>query len=97
MQISLSELSKLSSVLGTRTRFIFEDSEAGQSISPEQLSTKIKAHLAATGMSVGKFEDRVGFVIEPALHDSAEVLKWNVDCLRFVCKEIGVDWLAALP
>jgi hypothetical protein len=96
-QMSLAELSKLSSVLGVRSKTIFDDRETGQSISHEQLIAKIQDYLAKTRMSLSEFEDRVGFVMEPALRDSAEVLKWNVDCLRFVCKEIRIDWLAALP
>jgi transcriptional regulator with XRE-family HTH domain len=95
---SLGELAKLSSALSVRTRAIFED-EGGDErpISPEQLCARIKAHLDATNMSIAEFEDRVGFVIEPALDDPSEVLKWNVDCLRFVCGEIGLDWRLALP
>jgi hypothetical protein len=57
------------------------------------LCAKINAHLNATGMSIAEFEERVGFEIEPSLKDATKVLDWNVDCLRFVCAEIGVDWL----
>lgn len=97
-QTSLAELSKLSSILRIPARSLFDDAdESCELISHEQLCAKIKAHLAATRMSVSEFEDRVGFVIEPSLLDTSEVLNWNVDCLRFVCAEIGVEWLSALP
>jgi transcriptional regulator with XRE-family HTH domain len=97
MVISLGELSKLSSVLGIRPRFIFDDKVEGQPISPEQLCAKIKSYLDTTGISIAEFENRVGFVIKPSLRDSAKVLDWNVDCLRFVCEELGLDWRLALP
>jgi hypothetical protein len=65
-------------------------------------SRRIRVEFAAVdapqgiGMSVAAFEDRVGFAVEPALRERSEVAKWNVDCLRFVCGEIGADWLGAL-
>lgn len=95
--ISLGELAKLDSVLGIRSRFIFDDRIEGQQISPEQLCAKINAYLDETGMTIADFEDRVGFVIEPSLRAPADVLNWNVDCLRFVCTELGLDWRLALP
>lgn len=98
MVASLGELSRLASILGIRTSFLFDDKiEYRRTFSPEQLCVKINAHLSATNIDITEFEDRVGFVIGPVLRDPIEVLNWNVDCLRFVCKEIGLDWLAALP
>lgn len=97
MVVSLGELFKLASALGIRTRFIFDDKIEGQLISAEQLCAKIKSYLDATRMSISEFENRVGFVIAPALGNPVEVFNWNVDCLRFVCSEIGVNWLDALP
>jgi len=98
MVASLAELSRLATVLGIRTRRIFEDDlEPERSISFKLLCAKIKEHLIARNMSVAAFEHQVGFEIAPALCDSSEIFKWNVDCLRFVCQEIAVDWLAALP
>jgi len=97
MVVSLRELSKLASALGISTRFIFDDSIKGQPISPEQLCVKIKSYLNAAGMSIAEFESRVGFVIEPSLHDFAKISDWNVDCLRFVCEELGLNWRLALP
>jgi hypothetical protein len=96
--ISLGELCKLSSILGTRARFIFDGKlEDGRQISPSDLSARIKRHLENTATSITDFEDRVGFVIAPALEDPSEILNWNIDCLRFVSAEIGVNWLDALP
>jgi transcriptional regulator with XRE-family HTH domain len=96
--ISLSELSKLASVLGISTSAIFEDErERGRPILPEDLIAKVKSHLEATEMSVLEFQDRAGWEIGPALQNASAVLGWNVDCLRSVCAETGVNWLDALP
>lgn len=96
-QASIGDLSKLASVLGIPTRLIFDDEDEKQpSILPNELCARIKEHLHANRMSVTEFEDRVGFVIEPSLRDPSMVLNWNVDCLRFVCAELGVDWRLAL-
>ena len=95
---SLGELSKLAAVLGVRTSSIFDSGAGtGRRALPEELCAKIRAHLDATTTDITEFEDRVGFVIGPSLRDPSEVLKWNVDCLRFVCREVGLDWRLALP
>jgi transcriptional regulator with XRE-family HTH domain len=96
--VSLGKLSMLSSVLAVPTSLVFEDKrKEDSSITCEQLCARIKTHLITAEMSIAKFEERVGFVIEPALRDSSEVLNWNVDCLRSVSQELEIDWLAALP
>lgn len=95
--VSLSELSKISSALGIRTRFLFEGKSDGKQISPSQLASQIKRHLEKTDMSITDFEDRVGFTVALAIENPSEILNWNVDCLRFVSAEIGVSWLDALP
>lgn len=66
-------------------------------ISSDELMSKVRNYLSVTGLSVTQFEDRVGCVVEPALKDSSKVMDWNVDFLRWVCAEIGLDWHLALP
>lgn len=98
MATSLRELSKIAGALGIRTSAIFDDGpSAGPPIHPEELCKKLRTHLDATGTNVEEFENRVGFEIAPALADWSKVLDWNLDCLRFVCKELGIDWHLALP
>jgi transcriptional regulator with XRE-family HTH domain len=95
---SLAEIARLSSALGLPSVVIFEDEAAtGEAFSPHRLVTEIKTHLEKTGTSVDDFENRVGFEIAPALADSSKVLDWNLDCLRFVCNELGIDWRLAIP
>jgi hypothetical protein len=95
---SLAELAKLSASLAVSTTTIFEDASCeGQRLSLEELSRKIRSYLEKANMTIAEFEDRVGYEVEPALHNSEDLLKWNVDCLRCVCTAVGVNWLCALP
>lgn len=61
------------------------------------LMDRIKEHIAIHNLTVAEFEDRAGWGIQKCLDDPAQALGWNVDCLKDVCAEIGVDWLEALP
>jgi len=95
---SLTQLLQLSSVLNVSTRFIFEDEgRENDRISCKELCTNIKSYLERTGTGISEFEERVGYEIRQTLEDPAKVMDWNVDCLRFVCSEIGTNWLTALP
>lgn len=96
--VSLATIGKLASVLGVSAHDILDGpSREKDRISPEQLIAKIKAHLVATGSDIDSFENRVGFAIGDSLAAPSTIADWNLDCLRFVCAEIGVDWRAALP
>jgi len=97
MTISLLELSRIASVLGVPSRGFFSDHNSTHFISAQELSDRIKTYLASSKETITEFEDKVGFVIEPALSNPSEVLNWNVDCLRSVCLKLGIDWLSALP
>ena len=98
MAMTLKQLSHLSSALGIRTSQLFDDTDIGcHFISPNQLSDRIKSHLESHRISIPDFEEQVGFFIEEVLTDPLKILEWNVDCLRFVCAEIGIDWRQALP
>jgi transcriptional regulator with XRE-family HTH domain len=96
--LTISELSKIGNVLGVWVGLFFEDKASPQnSVSPAQLSANIKSYLQKNGLEVSEFENRVGFEIRQALFDPNAILEWNVDCLRFVCAEIQVNWFDALP
>ncbi|HXD00679.1 MAG TPA: helix-turn-helix transcriptional regulator [Verrucomicrobiae bacterium] len=96
--ISLGELSALSSALGIKVRDLFDDGRSGgPAITPDQLIGMAKRHLNQTGISVSEFENQIGFKIEQCLSDPSKVVDWNVDFLRWLCREIGLDWRSALP
>jgi hypothetical protein len=98
MQIGLGELLGLSSALGIKVRDLFDNGKSdGSVITPEQLIDMTKQHLSQTGISISDFEDRIGYEIEASLADPSKVMDWNVDFLRWLCREIGLEWRSALP
>jgi hypothetical protein len=98
LNISLRELTGLSSALGIKARDLFDDGKNhGSVITPNQLIGMVKKHLSHTGISISEFENRVGYEIEPDLADFSKVMDWNLDLLLSVCHEIGLDWRSVLP
>lgn len=99
MNISLRALKKLCDVLHipVRNLFVGEAASMVERVSPEQLTERIAQHLHRYRLSISEFENKVGFRIAECLERPDEVLDWNIDCLRAVCGELGLDWPAALP
>ena len=99
MTISLRELKRLCEALQIPAINLFADrpqSEA-ERISPKELAGRIEQYVQLHTMSISEFENKVGFEIEECLKRPDGVLDWNIDCLRAVCGELGLDWHAALP
>ena len=96
--IGLGELSALCSALEIKARNLFNDGPVvGQEISPQQLTFKAETYMRENQFSVAEFEERIGFAIGPSLKDAGKVMEWNVDFLRWLCRELEVDWHLALP
>jgi transcriptional regulator with XRE-family HTH domain len=96
--IGLGELSSLCLALGIIPRDLFDDRpKADSDISQAELLSKTREYIKQNNLSVAEFSDRVGFEIGPSLEDPAKVSEWNVDFLRWLCDEIGLDWRLALP
>jgi hypothetical protein len=66
------------------------------SLNNRKIKGRVKAYLRIAKIDIRVFEDRVGFEIAPVLVDSAEIMNWNIDGLRSVCAEIGIDWRRVL-
>lgn len=98
MAVSLNQLTRLCAEFGITVRSLFDERFGQEStLTPEQLMLKPKEHMAQSGLGLGEFEARIGFEFGPALQDPAEVLDWNVDFLRWLCRELALDWRLALP
>ena len=95
--IDLGELSKLCVELGTNSRALFGFEASTNTITPEELCQRIQRHLATEKLSLEVFEERVIYTVTSTLERPSEILAWNIDCLRNVCCEIGVNWIEALP
>jgi len=63
----------------------------------ESLAAEIREHLRRSGVSLADFEEKAGWRLGDFLANPSAAWKdWNVDCLRDVARELGVDWLSAL-
>ena len=65
-------------------------------INPETLRCRMRDYINANSLSIGSLEDIVGFQLAPFMADIDEFYDWNLDCLKAVCKTIGVDPADAL-
>jgi hypothetical protein len=58
---------------------------------------KVKSHIESHDMTVPEFEDKVGWELESLLNDPEEIWKRNVEFLKDVCVEVGINWLSVAP
>jgi transcriptional regulator with XRE-family HTH domain len=66
-------------------------------ITPSRLRKQTIEHLNRTHLSIPALEDKVGFHLSSFLANPDTVWDWNIDCLRSVCEELGVNWIDGLP
>jgi hypothetical protein len=57
----------------------------------------LSMYLSQHHMSQAVFEDKAGWNLDGFITNPNAAWDWNVDCLRDLCGQLGVDWLAALP
>ena len=89
---SLGEIKNVCEKLGIHPRDLFcEKTSAVISIS--EVAEKIKAHCIEKKISIGEFEDIVGWKLESCLSNPATALDdWNIDCLIDVSRKLQIDW-----
>jgi tRNA(Ile)-lysidine synthase TilS/MesJ len=59
----------------------------------EEVIAKIKEHCAKNKISINQFEDIAGWRVESCLSNPKAALEeWNFDCLKNICRELGIDW-----
>jgi transcriptional regulator with XRE-family HTH domain len=58
----------------------------------------VRQYLSDHTISLSTFEAKVGWNLGSFLEDpDVAYREWNVDCLRAICRELGLDWLDAIP
>ena len=100
MCISLRDLQRICGCLGVEAFYLFTGNNRSESdvrYDFESIAELIRQHLKRSGQTAMEFSDRVGWEIEPFLRDAGAGWGWNVDCLRDVCKELGIRWELVLP
>lgn len=97
--VSLRVLKRVCDVIGITTRSLFGDGnhDPNQLISSLELLEVVRQNLRTKKVSRAQFEDDIGFEIREWLDNCESIGDWNIECLRAVCEQVGVDWLAALP
>ena len=57
----------------------------------------IQRHIESNGFAVDEFEDKAGWEVGSLLNAPDTIWERNVQFLRDVCAEVGIDWLSVLP
>ena len=99
INVSLHDLRSICDALAITPQSLFQMGEADDTearVSPEEFVKKLREKLQQKRIPLSLFEDEVGFQISECFDNPNAVMAWNVDCLRAVCAEIGVDWLTVL-
>ena len=99
--LSLTELRKMYRALNMTPADLFSDEARGSDdaghLSFAEFSKKVKSHIESHGMTVPEFEDKVGWELESLLNDPEEIWERNVQFLKDVCVELGINWLRVAP
>ena len=61
-------------------------------ISLDHLRDKLIEWLDSSDLTLGAFENRIGWEVKRFVKDTGAACGWNIDRLRAVCEPIGVDW-----
>jgi transcriptional regulator with XRE-family HTH domain len=100
MTLSLEKLCQLARVvrvdplvllIGDRAKSIERSIQFGDVVQ------RLADQMAATGLDVDQFGERVGWNVTKILADPQELWELNTDGFRDVAKAAGVEWTAAFP
>jgi len=94
--LSLEKVALLFKLLRIEPATFFETSPAPKPVSLDAVVQKINEYLNTQRMTVSQFEDRVGWDIEPLLNERSKILSYDIDAVRDISNEIGIDWLSIL-
>jgi transcriptional regulator with XRE-family HTH domain len=90
--VSLGEIARLEDILNFDVREAFSAWSGRPEVTLDGLSDAIKKHLQEVKLTVNEFENAIGWEIDSMLANPHSALDWNLDCLRDVCKTLGIPW-----
>lgn len=76
--------------------FSNHDNVSQTSITLDELRDAIEQYLETRHITVGQFENEVGWEVQSALAAPAEFLKLNLTGLKDLCSKVGMNWLYVL-
>ena len=97
--ISLHALAMIGRTVGLTPLQIvngFEAEPPSEVIPLSALRAHAQMRMLSDGLSVEEFSTRVGWDLAPLLSDLDPIHKYTVQGLQDICRDIGVDWRAAL-
>lgn len=93
--LSLRQVAMLFNALNIDPKKFF-DAAAQQQLKPislEEFGEMVKRYISHHKMTSGEFEDRVGWEIQRQIEDTSRFLEYNIEGLKDVSNELGIDWL----
>ena len=98
--ISIQQFALLCRLLHLSPPDLFaEEFKAEQAeIGLNSLVTRVRSYIETHRITLPEFEDCVGWDLAPFLESPTELVaeRYNIDALRDVCKELGLNWVNAL-
>lgn len=91
---ALKEICSLAQAVGlTTAELLFgRTNDATDTVTFEGLKATLIEWLYQNHVTLGAFEEQIGCEVRDFLKEASAANHWNIDCLRAVCKPIGVDW-----
>ena len=97
--ISVGDLSRLAGILQVSVFYLLfgeEPSSPVRTVSYSEIVRRIGEAMAAKRMSVDEMSDAVGVELADYMENPDRLSELPIFELRWICREVGVDWVEAL-
>jgi len=94
--LPIQDVALLFKLLGIQPANFFHTAPVPDPMTVDVFVEKIVEYLKTRQMSVEIFEDLVGWDIEPLLNEPEKILSYDIDALREISSEVGIEWLSLL-
>jgi transcriptional regulator with XRE-family HTH domain len=92
--VSLQDIFQMCRLLGISPSYLFtrQETSPDDAIRPADLVVAIQRYCTEHQISVADFENEVGWELQSFLQDPQVGWEWNIDCIRDISKQLGLDW-----
>jgi transcriptional regulator with XRE-family HTH domain len=97
--LTMFQALQLASLLGVRLQdLVAETAPSGAKIALLDLPSMVEAHIAREGLSIGEFEERLGWELQAFLESPVKVAaELPIMFLQDLSGALGINWLSLLP